>query len=86
MRDIVISPFSMHAGDFKLLMVFSAFAGAAPIFAGAAGAAPAHVAEDPIHAVLKTYGVALLAASMTFINVEGLDLLALGLHPIERRY
>ena len=43
------------------------------VAAAAAGIAPANVAEDPIHAVLRTCGVALLAARMTFINVEGLD-------------
>ncbi len=48
-------------------------AGVVPVAAGAVGAAPAHVAEDPIHAVLRTCGVALLAARITFINVEGLD-------------
>ena len=43
------------------------------VAAAAAGIAPANVAEDPIHAVLRTCGVALLAARMTFLNVEGLD-------------
>jgi hypothetical protein len=52
-----------------------AVAGAAPVIAAAAaGIAPANVAEDPIHDVLRTCGVAILAARMTFfINVEGLD-------------
>jgi hypothetical protein len=53
-----------------------AVAGAAPVIAAAAGIAPANVAEDPIHAVLRTCGVALLAARMTFINVKGLDSLS----------
>jgi hypothetical protein len=51
-----------------------AVAGAAPVIAAvAAGIAPANIAEDPIHDVLRTCGVAILAARMTFINVEGLD-------------
>jgi hypothetical protein len=54
--------------------VLAADAVALPVVAAAAaGIAPANVAEDPIHAVLRTCGVALLAARMTFINVEGLD-------------
>ena len=40
------------------------------------GAAPDDVAEDPIHAVFRTCGVGLLAARMTFVNVEGLDSLS----------
>ena len=50
-----------------------AVAAAAPVVAAAGGIAPANVAEDPIHAVLRTCGVTLLAARTTFINVEGLD-------------
>jgi hypothetical protein len=54
--------------------VLAADAVALPVVAAAAaGIAPANIAEDPIHAVLRTCGVALLAARMTFINVEGLD-------------
>ena len=60
------------------VLAADAVAGAGPVVAtaaatAAAGIAPANVAEDPIHAVLRTCGVALLAARMTFINVEGLD-------------
>ena len=56
------------------VLVADAVAGAFPVVAAAAaGIAPANVAEDPIHAVLRTCGVALLAARMTFINIEGLD-------------
>jgi hypothetical protein len=55
------------------VLAADALAGAAPVVALATGIAPANVAEDPIHAVLRAYGVALLAACMTFINVEGLD-------------
>jgi hypothetical protein len=40
------------------------------------GIAPANVAEDSIHALLSTCGVTLLAACMTIINVEGLDLIS----------
>ena len=58
------------------MLTADAVAGAAPVIAAPAGIAPANVAEDPIHTVLRTCGVALLAASMTFINVEGLDLLS----------
>lgn len=52
-------------------------AGAAPVVAGAAGAAPPPViaVEDPIHEVLRTCGITVLASCMTFINVEGLDTL-----------
>ena len=57
------------------MLAADAVAGAAP-FVAAAGVAPANVAEDPIHAVLRTCGVALLAAHMTFINVESLDSLS----------
>ena len=39
-------------------------------------APPAGVTEAPIHAVLRTCGVALLVARMTFINIEGLDSLS----------
>ena len=54
--------------------MLAADAGAPPVVAAAAAViAPANIAEDPIHAVLRTCGVALLAARMTFINVEGLD-------------
>ena len=55
-----------------VVLAADAIAGAAPVIT-AAGVAPANIAEDPIHAVLRTCGVALLAAHMTFINVEGLD-------------
>jgi hypothetical protein len=49
-------------------------ASAAPVVAAAtAGIAPVNVAEDPIHAVLRTCRVALLAARMTIINIEGHD-------------
>ena len=43
--------------------------------AGAAAAATGVVAaaENPIHQVLRTFGVTTLAARMTFINVKGLD-------------
>ena len=58
------------------VLAADAVAGAAPVIAAAAGIAPANVAKDPIHAVLRTCGVALLAARMTFITVEGLDLLS----------
>ena len=54
----------------------AAVPGAAPAVAGAVGADPAEVAEDPIHAVLRTCGVTSLDARMTFINVEGLELLS----------
>jgi hypothetical protein len=53
-----------------------AISGATPVVAAATGIAPPNVAEDPIHAVLRTCGVALLVARMTFINVEGLDSLS----------
>ena len=54
--------------------MLAADAVAPPVVAAAAAViAPANIAEDPIHAVLRTCGVALLAARMTFINVEGLD-------------
>ena len=52
----------------KLLNASTADAAAA----GTAAAAEHH----PIHQVLRTCGVATLAARMTFINVEGLDLLS----------
>jgi hypothetical protein len=58
------------------VLAADAVAGAAPVVAAAAGVAPTNVAEDPIHAVLRTCGVALLAAHMTFINVESLDSLS----------
>ena len=51
------------------VLAVAALAGAAPVIAGVAGAAPA-VAINPIHEVLRTCGVALLAARMTFINVS----------------
>ena len=54
-----------------------AVASAAPVVAAAAGITPANVAEDPIHAgILRTRGVTLLAAHLTFINIEGLNSLA----------
>jgi hypothetical protein len=56
------------------VLAADAIAGAAPVVT--AGIAPANVAEDPIHAHLRTCAVALLAACMTFINVEGLDLIS----------
>ena len=56
------------------VLAADALAGAAPVVA------PTNVAEDPIHAVLRACGVALLAACMTFINVEGLYLLTGCLH------
>ena len=49
--------------------------GAPPMGAAGTGAPPAD-AEDPIHGVLRTCGVAAQASRMTFINVEGLDSLA----------
>ena len=57
------------------VLAADAVAGSAPVVAAAAAGivAPANVAEDPIHAALRTCGVALLAARMTFINVESLD-------------
>jgi hypothetical protein len=58
------------------VLAADAVSGAAPVVAAAAGIAPANIAEDPIHAVLRTCGVALLAARMTFVNVKGLDSLS----------
>jgi hypothetical protein len=50
-----------------------AVASAAPVV----GITPANVAEDPIQAgILRTCGVTLLVAHMTFINIEGLNMLA----------
>ena len=47
--------------------------GAPPMGAAGAGAPPPPaVAEDPIHGVLRTCGVAAQASRMTFINIEGL--------------
>ena len=45
---------------------------AAPDGAATAAAAAAAV-KDPIHKVLRTCGVTILASRMTFINVEGLN-------------
>ena len=59
-------------------VVAAAAVDGAPIL-GAAGAGappPPAVAEDPIHGVLRTCGVAAQASRMTFINIEGLDSLA----------
>ena len=58
------------------VLAADAVAGAAPVVAAAAGIAPTNFAENPIYTVLGTCGVALLAALMTFINVEGLDSLS----------
>ena len=43
------------------VLAADAVAGAAPVVAAAAGIAPANVAEDPIHAVLRICGVALFS-------------------------
>jgi hypothetical protein len=60
------------------VLAADAVAGVAPVVAAAAaaGIAPANIAEDPIHDFLRTCGVALLAARMTFVNVKGLDSLS----------
>ena len=41
------------------VLAADAASGAASVVAAAAGIAPANIAQDPIHAVLRTCGVAL---------------------------
>ena len=62
--------------EVEVLAAAALVAGATPVVVGAAGAAPAVVAEDPIHAILRTCDETLLAARMISINVEGLDSLS----------